>query len=148
MNSKIDEILDEQRFPCIGMSKDERNYCLNIIRNCKDLCDTANKVDGINKCEIVEMHFRKENNVVSFSGSLSIGSESRSIEGYFYLEKDRVIVDSKVTRLCIDADRKEYTVLDEFKLENDILKRRSQYNYNMKSLYTEINDETVKGRLK
>ena len=148
MNSKIDVLLDEQRFPCIGMSKDERNYCLNIIRNCKDICNTENKVDGINKCEIVEMHFRKDNNVISFSGSLSIGKEYRTIEGYMYMKKNKVILDSKITRLCVDCKNKEYKVLDEFKLENDILKRRSKYNYNMKSLYEEINDETVKGRLK
>lgn len=148
MSSKIDILLDEKRFPCIGMSKDERNYCLNIIRNCKDICDTENKVNGISKCQIIEMHFRKENNDVRISGSLSINNEFRTIEGYLYLEKDRILVDYKITRLCIANERKIYTVLDEFKLENDILKRRSQYNYNMKSLYTEINDETLKGRLR
>ena len=148
MGSKIDIILDEQRFPYILMDKNERDYCLNIIRSCKDICDTDNKVNNINKCEIVEMHFRKDDNIVSFSGSLSIGSEFRTIEGYLYLEKDKILVDYKITRLCSETDKKEYTVLDEFKLENDTLKRRSQYNYDMKSLYTEVNDETVKGRLR
>ena len=148
MSNKIDIILDQNRFPYILMTKEERDCCLNIIRNCKDICDTENIVDGINKCEIVEMHFRKDNDVISFSGSLSIGREFRTIEGYLYLEKNKILVDYKIIRLCVETDRKEYTVLDEFKLEKDILKRRSQYNYNMKSLYDEINDETVKGRLK
>ena len=145
MSSKIDILLDEEKFPCIGMTKDERNSCLNIIKNCKDICDTENKVDGNNKCEIVEMHFKKENNVIIFSGSLSIGGEYRTIEGHFYIGKDSIIVDSKITRLCIQTDRKEYTVLDEFKLENNTLKRRSQYNYNMKSLYDEITGISLKG---
>ena len=148
MSSNVDVLLDEQKFPCIGMTKDERNYCLNIIRNCRDLCDTENKVDGINKCEIVEMHFRKDNNVIRFSGSLSIGNEFRTIEGYLYIEKDRILVDYKINRLCIETDKKEYTVLDEFKIENGVLKRRSQYNYNMESLYAEVDDEILKGRLR
>ena len=145
MSSKIDILLDEEKFPCIGMSKDERNYCLNIIKNCKDICDTENKVDDINKCEIVEMHFRKDNNVIIFSGSLSIGGEYRTIEGHFYIGKDSIIVDSKITRLCVETDRKEYTVLDEFKLEKNSLKRRSQYNYNMENLYTKVTGISLKG---
>ena len=38
-NELLDIILDEQNFPCENMSKDERNYYLNILRNCKDICD-------------------------------------------------------------------------------------------------------------
>ena len=59
-NELLKEILDEQRFPCENMSKEERNYYLNILRNCKDICDSDNKVNGIGKCEILETKLVKK----------------------------------------------------------------------------------------
>ena len=91
------------------------------------------------------MHFRRDGNIISFSGSLSIGREYRTIEGDIYIVKSGVVVDSKITRLCVETDRKEYTVLDEFKLEKNSLKRRSQYNYNMENLYTKVTGISLKG---
>lgn len=152
INSRAEEILEEQFFPYIGMSLEERNYYLNIIRNCKDVCDTENKVCNKSKSRIVEMHFKKQNNVVDFNGSLTIEAnqirENRCIEGKMYLEKSSIIVDYKITRLCVEQGPKEYRVFDEFKLENNILKRKSLYNYNIKSICDEIDNEEMKGKLK
>jgi len=44
MNKLLDVILDEQKFPYEGMNIEERNCYLNIIRNCKDICDSQYKV--------------------------------------------------------------------------------------------------------
>lgn len=52
-NELMDRILDEQDFPYENMTLDERNYYLDIIKNCKDICDTDNKADGISTCEII-----------------------------------------------------------------------------------------------
>ena len=150
--NRYEAILDEQWFPYLGMTLEERNYYLNIIRHCKDICDTENKVDNVSKCELVELHLKKNNYVVSFNGSLTIVTdnlrENRTIEGDLFLEKDSVIVDYEIIRLCIKDEPKKYRVLDEFKIVKDKLQRRSMYNYNMKSIYDTIENEEMKGKLR
>lgn len=142
-------ILDEQKFPYIYMSLEERNQYLNIIRNCKDICDSENKVNDISKCEIIGMRLIKEDNDIIFNGMLKIGNENRTIEGRIFFDKNRIFVDSLITRVGMETEHKIYTVLDEFKLEDTKIIRRSQYNYNMKSIYDIIdNDDDMKGRLK
>lgn len=149
MEKDLEEILlDEQRFPYVGMSLEERNYYLNIIKNCKETCDTENKVGKISKCEITRLHFKKQDGIVNVNGALNIGSENRWINADIFFEKDSIVVDMLITRLCAQTNHKEYRVLDEFKLENDILKRRSYYNYNMTSIFNNIDNEEMRGRLK
>lgn len=147
-NTSVDFILDEQRFPFIGMSLEERNYYLNIISNCKDICDSENKVGNESKCDIVELHLKKENNVVSVNGSLVLGRECRFIEADIFINDNSILVDMLITRLGNQTEHKKYRVTDEFKIENDILKRKSYYNYNMQSIFCNIDDEEMKGRLK
>ena len=148
----IDIILDEQDFPYENMTLDERNYYLDIIKNCKDICDTDNKVDGVSTCEIIRARLKKRLNKVNVDGIMHIGKENRCINADIYLNPDRIIVDSNITRLIEDENGKAnatiYTVLDEFTIENGKLQRRSQYNYDMKSLYDEIENDEMKGRLK
>lgn len=150
--NKYDVILDEQIFPYEGMTLEERNYYLNIIKNCKDICDTENKVDNVSNCELVELHLKKKDDIVSFNGSLTIGTnkkrEYRTIEGELFLLKNSVVVDYEIIRLCIQEEPKKYRVLDEFKIEKDILKRKSMYNYNMKSIYEIVENEEMKGKLR
>ena len=68
--------------------------------------------------------------------------------GELFTEKERIIVDMLITRLCVDSNYKIYRVLDEFTLENNILKRRSSYNYDLKSSIEEVENVQMKGRLK
>lgn len=147
--NRYEAILDEQWFPYENMTLEERNRYLNIIKNCKDICDTDNMVGGVKTCELVELHLKKNLNTVSFNGSLIIGTdkqrENRCIEGELFLKnRNTIIVDYKIIRLNTNDEHKEYRVLDEFKIEKDIVKRRSQYNYDMISLY----DEIEKGKIK
>lgn len=150
MSSKLDVILDEQKFPYLGMTKEERNYYINIIKNCKDICDTENKVDNISKCEIITLQFEKNNDVVKFDGALTIGEgkENRYIVGQIFLNKDKIRVDMEISRLTVKCKNKVYRVFDEFTLENGVLKRSSLYNYNFKKICDEINNEEMKGKLK
>ena len=152
MNKLFDTILDEQRFPYEGMNIEQRNYYLNIIRNCKDIKDSEHKIDGESVCQILELSFKKKDSHVAINGLLSIGTdnvrENRCIEGLIFMESNNVIVDYHITRLCVGSVPTEYTVLDEFKLCDGKLMRNSFYNYDMKKIETEIDDEIMKGRLK
>ena len=152
MSNIVDIMLDEQNFPYENMSLEERNYYLNIIKNCKDICDSEHKIDGIAKCEIIRARLKKSLNEVNVDGIMRIGKENRCINANIFLRPNKIIVDSNITRLIENesgsVEATVYTVLDEFTIENNKLKRRSQYNYDMKSLYDEIENEEMKGKLK
>ena len=143
----LDILLDERKFPCENMSKDERNYYLNILRNCKDVCDSENKVNGICKCEILETRLVKKEEFITFNGLMTISGENRSMSGLIFVKDDSILVDMQVTRY-FNEGHKSYSTLDEFKLEDNKLIRRSQYNYNMDSIVVEIKNEEMKGKLK
>lgn len=146
------EIFQENYFPYQFMNVDERDFCLKILSNCKDISDSNYKVNGTSKCDIVEMRFKKENNIIHANGSLTIGDkdnqENRCVDADIFITKDNIIVDMLVTRLMVKDENKEYRVLDEFKLEDDVLKRRSFYTYDMKSIYDSIENDEMKGRLR
>ena len=152
MDNTYEEIYKEQYFPYLYMTIDERDFCLKILENCKDIVDSDFKINGIGKCSIVEMHFKKENGVIHTSGSLIIGDdtkkECRTIETDIYVNNERIIVDMLIERLNVFDENKKYRVLDEFKLENNKLRRKSQYNFDMENLHEIIEDEEMKGRLK
>ena len=156
MNNDINEekklILKEQNFPYIDMSIDERDFCIKILSLCKDINDSNYKVDNNGKCEIVQMYFKKQGNVINANGALVLSSssysEKRWIDAYIYTEKEKIVVDMKVERLGIKDKNRVYTVLDEFELKNDKLQRKSCYTYDMKNIYDTVEDEYVKGRLK
>lgn len=146
--SDVQRLLDEKLFPHEGMSYEEMQFYLNnIIKNCKDICDTVYKVDNKSTCDVVEMKFKKNNKKIDFNGSVSIGSEKRFVDGYIYIEKNDIVVDMHIIRLCVECENKEYRVLDQFKLYNKQLKRKSFYNYNIGSSLEDIEDEQVKGKL-
>lgn len=146
------EILDEQRFPYEKMSLEEKKYYLELLRNCKDISDSEHKVGNISKCEIVEMRLKKHNKEILINGSLTIGNdnirENRCVDGYIFKEKGAIFVDMHVIRLCTTSPNREYTVLDEFKIDSGKLKRTSHYNYNMKGIVSDLEDDIMKGRKK
>lgn len=137
------QIIDEQYFPYINMTLEERNYYLEILNSCQDICDSKFKINNEGKCNIVEMHFKKVNDNITFNGSLNIGNkENRCIDGTIYIETNKLIVDSHITRLGQINEFREYTVLDEFSILKNKIKRRSQYNFDMQSIYTEMKGKT------
>lgn len=145
------EILFEEKFPAIGLSKEERDTYLNIIRNCKEILDSEHKIDGEGNCEIIQLYLEKINDTIRFNGDLSIGSkthEVRCIDGYIYTEKGSILVDIHIVRVCVDTLFSEYSTVDEFKIVNNRLVRESYYNYDMKKTRIKINDEGIERKIK
>lgn len=144
------EILKEQAFPHIRMSLEERNFYLSLIRNCKDICDTRNRISGTGRCNIIELKFEKTGDMVRINGVLTIGSDSvhenRCISGFIYRENSSIIVEMNVVRLCSSDKIKEYSVIDKFYLDNEILKRESKYNYTASVSKVSIKSKKLKGR--
>ncbi len=142
-------ILDEKYFPYYNMTLEERNFYLKLLRNCKDICSTEQKVNNQDKCEIVEMSLRKNNeNDIYAQGSLIINGEVRCIDADIFKDDKKIFVDMHVTRLCNESSKKEYRVLDIFEIQSNKLKRTSEYNYDMKKNTNELSDEEIKERLK
>lgn len=142
-------ILDEQYFPYYNMTLEERNFYLKLLRNCKDICSTEQKVNNQDKCEIVEMSLRKnDENDIYAQGSLIINGEVRCIDADIFKDDKKIFVDMHVTRLCNESSKKEYRVLDIFEIQSNKLKRTSEYNYDMKKNTNELNDKEIKERLK
>lgn len=142
-------ILDEQYFPYYNMTLEERNFYLKLLRNCKDICSTEQKVNNQDKCEIVEMSLRKnDENDIYAQGSLIINGEVRCIDADIFKDDKKIFVDMHVTRLCNESSKKEYRVLDIFEIQSNKLKRTSEYNYDMKKNTNELSDEEIKERLK
>ena len=150
-DTRKQETLKEIFFNAINMTKEERDFCLEILESCKDIADSDYKIGNVGKCEIVEMHFKKENDIIHANGILVIGNkinqEYRRLGANIYITKDNIIVDMLITRLMYEGENKEYRVFDEFILEDNKLKRRSFYNYDMESNYNDLDNEKVKGRL-
>ena len=142
-------ILDEQYFPYYNMTLEERNFYLKLLRNCKDICSTEQKVNNQDKCEIVEMSLRKnDENDIYAQGSLIINGEVRCIDADIFKDDKKIFVDMHVTRLCNESSKKEYRVLDIFEIQSNKLKRTSEYNYDMKKNTNELSDDEIKERLK
>jgi len=130
MNEK--EILEEQYFNYGNMDRTEGNYYLNILKNCKDICDSEQVINGNKKCKIVEITIdKKDNKWLTFNGSVIVGEESRTIYGDIFVKKNSVVVDMHVERLLARDERNFYTVLDTFELKDNKMIRKSYYNYNM-----------------
>ena len=126
-------ILDEQYFPYYNMTLEERNFYLKLLRNCKDICSTEQKVNNQDKCEIVEMSLKKnDENDIYAQGSLIINGEVRCIDADIFKDDKKIFVDMHVTRLCNESSKKEYRVLDIFEIQSNKLKRTSEYNYDMR----------------
>jgi len=145
------EVIFEKNFSNIGITKEERDCYLNLIRNCKDIVDSEHKVDGEGNCEIIQMNFEKKNGEITLNGALSIGSktkEKRCIDGIILLGNNSILVDMHIVRICVDTLFNEYFVVDEFKLLNGNLIRESYYDYDMKKTSSTINDQEIKGKLK
>lgn len=151
-NELLGKILDENKFSYENMTIEEQNYYLNIVRHCKDICDSSYKVAGEGKCELVALRFKKDNRGVNVDGILTIGNEklreNRYIDSIIFSVEDSIIVNTCVIGLCAEDKIKEYMILDEFKIENGKLKRTSQYSYDTNYQIVTIEDDLMRGSLK
>lgn len=120
MSDYKNKIIVEQYLNGIDMSYEERDNYLKIIEECKEISNTIFKVGNTTRGNIVEITLKKEDRQIKFSGSINYNdkcfNENRSIYGVIYLNKNNVVVDMIITRLCVD-DNKVYTTIDEFNNE-------------------------------
>ena len=142
MDTKEQKILEEEFFKSEGLTLDERDFYLRLLTLCKDIKNPEN-VENVASGSLVEMVLRKKGNEITFNGSveyplLDDSKECRCIDGTIFISKDKIVVDSHVTRLEVKTDKKEYTVLDEFPVKDGvILSRSSYYNYEMPKRYND-----------
>ncbi len=114
MNKKDMQILIEQYYKFIGISKKGQNKILNTLSYCKEIRDTAYPMKGstVTELQIVEFTARKEKDLFYINGSLSLVdgevSENRTFEAYIIEDKaegkTRVYMD--ITRLCVEDEPK------------------------------------------
>lgn len=144
--------MDEKIFPYEKMTLEERNYYLSIIKSCKDISDSDKKVRFEGKCEIIYLHFIKHDDFIHVTGFLSLGKfpdkENRCMDAKIHFKENKIIVEMEIARLCVNDINKEYTVTDEFTLENNEVKRVSKYNYKRRKIMGNVENEEMKGRLK
>lgn len=147
-DERFKRILDEQSFPYIGMSLEDRDFYLEIIKNCKDICDSENKVNGIGQGQLIEMAFKKNLIQITANGSISMGSEYRSIEAEIYVRNKAILVDMIVTRLGVDVEHKVYKVSDEFRVKDNKLIRKSRYSYKYKGVNEVIENKEMERKIR
>lgn len=142
MNDREQRILEEEFFKTEGLTENERDFYLRLLTLCKDVKSPENLLN-VSNGTLVEMFLKKEGKDIQFSGSveyplLDDSKEFRCIDGTIFVSKDKLIVDSHVTRLNAKTDKKDYTVFDEFAVKDGvILSRSSYYNYEMPKRYND-----------
>ena len=145
-------LMDEKIFPYEKMTIEERNYYLSIIKSCKDISDSDVKLGIDGKCEIIHLHFIKYDDFIHVNGHVSLGTfpnkENRCVDARIYFKDSKIIVKMEITRLCVNDIHKEYSVIDEFILENDEVKRVSKYDYKRRKITDSIENKQMKRRLK
>lgn len=114
MNKNDMQVLFEQYFKFIGISKKYQKKILNTLSYCKEIRDTAYpmKDSKVTELQIVEFTARKEKDLYYINGSLSLldgeRSENRTFEAYIFEDKlegkTRIYMD--ITRLCVDDEPK------------------------------------------
>ena len=142
------QLLDEQYFPYIGMSLEDRNFYLEILKNCKDISDSENKVNGIGQGKLIEMALKKNLIGITASGSITMGSEYRCIEAEIYVRNKAIFVDMIVTRLGVDDEHKIYKVSDEFRVKDDKLIRKSRYGYKNRGVNKIIENQEMERKIR
>ena len=139
-------IIDEQFFRKENMTEEEFMYYFEIIENCKDINDSKYKVNGVGKCEILELHLKKiEPSIIELNGTVYIGKQNRCINGSIIEREKQTIVEIKVERLLVPED-KTYNTLDVFEKDDNKIFRTSYYNYKEPTTI-EIENNKTKERL-
>lgn len=139
-------IIDEQFFRKENMTEEEFMYYFEIIENCKDINDSKYKVNGVGKCEILELHLKKiEPSIIELNGTVYIGKQNRCINGSIIEREKQTIVEIKVERLLVPED-KIYNTLDVFEKDDNKIFRTSYYNYKEPTTI-EIENNKTKERL-
>ena len=131
MNYK-DEILFEQYFSYKGMTRDQRNFYINLLLHTKEIesSEVYLNNNSSSKYDLQFLNLSEEDYVIKFDGAISNESENRMIFGDIINMGNKLFVRMNIYR-CNDliyGDNKEYSVIDEFVFKNERIIRKSRYD--------------------
>ena len=136
-----DEILLEEYITSQFMSCSERDKCISYLMNIKDVNDSDLRVceDDPSEYAINYMRLVKTVDGILFDGVVENDVETRWIDGTILFDGDKVVVTSHFyrTSILVDKDDSEYSCVDIFSFENDILNRRSEY-LNTRKIFKDV----------
>lgn len=131
MLDQLEEILLEQYISSENLKKDERNKCVQFVRNLKDVSDSSYFLDEVDdrKYDIVSIHFIKNGNKVFFNGSVGNNREYRWIDGNITRCDKSIVVMCNFFRLSplVDDVDKQYSTVDVYNPTKDGIMRKSAY---------------------
>lgn len=131
MLSDDEEILLEQHITYNHMSKDERDFCMNLIINTKDISDSEVVFNNNSNShfDIINMNIVKKGYDVLFNGNIANNNEFRCIDGRIIRIGNKYCVKTNVYRLheMLEEDEKDYSTEDIFEIKDDHIIRKSGY---------------------
>ena len=138
-----DEILIEQYFPYRNMTIDERNLCINLLLNTKDICDSEISINEHSSSiyDILFMNLSKtEEGAIRFDGATYNDDENMLISWFFVRSNNKYYVRTDVFRFndVLQEEDKEYSITDEFIFKNGKVYRRSRYTDSCEFFESEV----------
>lgn len=112
MTNRELRILMERDYRFIGIPQKKQSQIINILTYCKEIRDTSYpmKNSKVTELTIVEFTARKEKDLISINGSLSLTdgdrNENRSFEAYIMESDKEMRVYMDITRLCVADEPK------------------------------------------
>ena len=127
-----DGILSELRVGYQGLSDEEGDFYIDIIRHIKEVMDSEVNIKG-SKCssyDLVTMSLRKlDSGEVCFNGAIANEFENKWIDGLIKRIGNKVYVDSNITQLHESVEVKApYNVADYFNFKRSgVVVRKTSY---------------------
>lgn len=127
-----DRVLFELRFSYQGLSDEEGDYYIDILRHTKEVMDSEVNIKG-SDCttyDLVTVSLKKlDTGEVSFNGAITNDIENKWIDGVIKTIGNKVYVDSNITQLHESVEVKEpYSVVDYFNFKrSDVVIRKTTY---------------------
>ena len=129
--TRDDRILYETYFGYQGLSDEEGDYYIDIIRHTKEVTDSEVNVGSPDSTayDLVMMSLKKlETGEVGFNGAISNGNENKCLEGVIKKIGDRVFVTSELISLHPSIEEKKpYDVTDYFTFKGKQVLRKTSY---------------------
>lgn len=129
-----DRILSELRFSYQGLSDEEGDFYIDILRHTKEVMDSEVNIkeSKTTAYDLVTMSLKKlKSGEVSFNGAITNETENKWIDGVIKRIGNKVYVNSNITPLHESIENKgPYEVLDyfNFKMSNAIVRKTTYGN--------------------
>src|SRR5574344_1027119 len=96
-----DEILLEEYFRYENMCQDDRDLCISLIRNSKEITDSevlANKHSS-SKFDLVSLNLKKVGKMIHFNGAIANDEETKWIDGLISRKANKYYVANNIYRM-------------------------------------------------